>query len=140
MKVKEFMFDVLFVIFFFFTWKQLYAARNFTGASNGVRLVIRVTSFINLAFQIAYIVSTAIKSSVFYAVILLLASFGFVFVANIFISKIAMKRTQEIYNLNDDDFYSLYNYRCDVLTTVSALIGIIVNAIIVIVYIVNQII
>lgn len=128
--------NILFIIFFFFTHKQLYSGSHFTGGSNAAGDFVRLVSLINLITLVSLLVYLIIKNSFIYTVILFIVSLIFTTLLNSILSKIAMRQTQNelILSKLDPLFPTMYNYKCDVLATTTALIGIVVNIIIDIVF------
>ena len=59
------LFDVLFVIFFYFTHKQIYAGTHFTGASKTAAMIVLIFGGVNTLLQYAYLIFLAIKDSFF---------------------------------------------------------------------------
>jgi hypothetical protein len=134
--------DILFVIFFLFTHKQIYASSHFTGGSRGVKAVIGFCAVFNALFEVVYLVYFGIKVSVIHAVLLLVISL----IVTILSSRITVKRTirkmqQDGWNPatdNEEYFLATYNRKCDVAATLLADIGIIVNAVIIVLFFVMR--
>lgn len=130
-------FDVLFVLFFFFTHKQIYAGQHFTGSSKVSELVLKIMGKVNFLLSIAYIIYSAIKLSFLRSVILLLISYVVINIINRLICKIIIYYTKKECNINEPMFLSIYNYRCDIVTTITAITGIAINIAIAIILVVN---
>lgn len=126
--------DVFFVVFSFFALKQNYAGTHFTGASRTMPGIYLVVSCLSIIAEIVYLVFTAINSGIIHALVLFVVTIIVVLLINRIISKIIMNRTQQEYQVTDILFFTVYNHKCDISATVFAFIGLIVNAIIVILY------
>lgn len=125
-------FDVLYVIFFFFTSKQLYSVSHFTGGSKIMGEVISIIAILNIVAEIAYLVYTAVALSFLHSLILLSVSIIFILILNRLLAKINIMQSKKNCDMHDPHFYSYYNYKCDVLSTMIAWIGIPINIIIMI--------
>lgn len=116
---------VLFVLFFFFTQKQLFAASHFTGSSQKVLSLLRFASIVNLIAEIAFLIFTIVDDSFLTTLIM-----NFVFSR---ITAVLLLR-KDYYRDNEVAFSMVYDYKCNVTTTVIANIGLIVNLISIIVF------
>lgn len=133
-------FNVLYILFSFFVQKQIYAGSHFTGGDKRIGKFIAIIGILNLLIALAFLLYMAIKISLLHSIILFVASSLFTYIANRVLTKIAMKQALKSCDIQDTFLFSIYNYKCDILTTITAEIGIIVNILIIIVYIVNSII
>jgi hypothetical protein len=128
--------DIMYVVFFFFTHKQSYSGNHFTGGSNTVGIVIKIISVLNMILEIAYLIRFAIRISILHAIILFVTAIVITLFVNGLICKQTISRVRKKLDINNSMFVGVYNRECDVTTTKIALVGIIVNLIIIIVYIV----
>lgn len=128
---------LLFILFFFFTHKQMYAGRQFTGSSKVLKIVIKIIGRLNFLLAIAYIVYSAIKVSFLYSASLLIIAYVFLYITNRLICKIVLNRMRKNYDSGETMLFSIYNRTCDIVTTITAIIGIVINLIIIIVFTVN---
>lgn len=129
--------DILCVVFFFFTNKQSYAGRHFTGSGKLPKLIIRTASMLNALMLLAYFIYSFVENGFVHAAILFLVSFVFSFIANIALSAIVMLKTRKEYNVNEHLLYGVYNRNCDILSTITAYVGILINVVIAIFAFVN---
>lgn len=129
------LFDVLFVIFFYFTHKQIYAGTHFTGASKGAAMIVLIFGGVNTLLQYAYLIFFAIKDSFLHALILVIIAIVFTTIFCRIADKITLKKLiRQSFNIYDQYFEATYNRKCDIVTTVTAEIGIIINTIIIILF------
>ena len=127
---------VLFVLFFFFTQKQLFAASHFTGSSQKVLSLLRFASIVNLIAEIAFLIFTIVDDSFLTALILFFVALIFTLIMNFVFSRITavLLLRKDYYRDNEVAFSMVYDYKCNVTTTVIANIGLIVNLISIIVF------
>lgn len=125
---------IIYVLFFFFTHKQIYAGQHFTGSKQNVGSFLFIVGFINLIIEISFLIYNAINSHFIDSLILFVISIVCLFIFNAFTSKIGMKQALKYCNSDDPMFGGVYNHRCNVVSTIFALIGTIFNALSVIGY------
>ena len=134
--------DILFLVFFFFTHKQVYASSHFTGGSQAVKALIGFCALFNTLFEIAYLVYFGIKVSAIHAVLLFIVSVIVAMLSSRITAKSTIKKMQrEGWNPatdNEEYFLATYNRKCDVAATLLADIGVIVNVIIIILFFVTR--
>lgn len=134
--------DILFVIFFLFTHKQVYASSHFTGGSRAVKALIGFCAVFNTLFGIAYLVYFGIKVSVIHAVLLFIVSVIVAMLSSCITARSTIRKMQrQGWNPatdNEDYFLATYNHKCDVVATLLADIGVIVNVVIVVVFFVAR--
>lgn len=129
---------ILFIIFFFSTHKQIYAAGHFTGSSQIVENAISLFSFLNILLLLAFIIHFAITVSFWSALLFILCGIISIFILDGIIAKIVLKHlVKEGYDTTDNFFVYTYNAECDIASTVIAEIGILANISIAIFYILN---
>ena len=127
----------MFIVFFYFTHNQFYAARHFTGASKGAPVFLMIMSLICIVLEIAFVIKSAIQNSVLLAIILVIAALVVLNIIKFIICRIVMHRITSDSHTSDLDNATLLNYynrQLDITTTIQALIGIIVNPIIIALY------
>ena len=122
---------IFYMFFFLFAHKQHYAGRHFHGASQITGTALLIIGTVNIVAAYLFLIYAAIKFSVLYAVILFLSAFMFLNIINRIICKIVMNHEKKRCDIQDPSFWSFYNYQCDVVTTIIALWGIILNALII---------
>lgn len=130
-------FYILFILFFFFTHKQTYAGRHFTGASEQIGCFITLFGLAGFVFELYVLINIAIRESVIEAIMLFVLSIVAVFILNSITSKFAMKKTLSEMDFSSDMMFGYYNYRCDVIATILALIGVVYNIFFVVYYFVS---
>lgn len=134
--------DILFVIFFLFTHKQIYASSHFTGGSRAAKALIGVCAVFNALFEIVYLVYLGIKVSIIHAILLLIVSLIVAILSSHITAKSTFVKMQRSgWNPaadNEDFFLATYNYKCDVAATLLADIGIIVNMAIIVTFFVTR--
>lgn len=134
--------DILFVVFFLFTHKQVYASSHFTGGSQAVKVLIGFCAFFNTFFEIAYLVYFGIKVSVIHAILLFIVSVIVVMLSSRITARSTIRKMQRSgWNPatdNEEYFLATYNRKCDVAATWLADIGVIVNVVIIVVFFVTR--
>ena len=134
--------DFLFVIFFLFTHKQVYASSHFTGGSRAVKALIGFCAVFNTLFEIAYLIYFGIKVSVIHAVLLFIVSVIVAMLSSRITARRTIKKMQrdgwDPATDNEEYFLATYNHECDVAATLLADIGIIVNVAIIVVFFVTR--
>ncbi len=132
--------DILYVIFFFITHKQIYSSNHFTGASSTAHKIIGISATFNLLFQLVYTVFYAIKISILKAVVLFVLSIVITLILNVFITRlISVRLTKDWKNSNwngfkDEYYWATFNRKCDVNSTTIAVLGVGINITIIIAY------
>lgn len=133
---------ILFVVFDFITHKQLYSSNHFTGSSTIVPVILKIIGIINTILVYGLLILIGATISVWKSFLLLTVAEVSKYILNRVISKrVTKKMTKQGWNINGDEkdpegtmFYSLYNHKCDVEATKIALIGTLVNLVIIILY------
>ena len=127
--------DFLFVIFFFITHKQVYAASHFTGGSQVMKAIIGLFALVNTGFELFYLVFFAIKVSVIHAIILAIVALVVTLILNRAIARRTIRKMQKAgWDINGEYFLFSYNHKCDVAATLIADIGLIINIAIIIAF------
>ena len=114
---------ILYVVFFYFTHKQVYAGTHFTGSSHGVAIFLQVLSLVNVLIEFIYIIRYAVTESVFHAIMLLIVALAVVNVVNTINSKVVLSKISKDMDINNPFFFGVYNRTLDVSTTKHALLG-----------------
>ncbi len=121
--------NFIFVLFFFITHKQLYASSHFTGASKSMPTILLFSSLANILALILYLIYITIIRSFLIALILLLISFVVLLLLNRFIASSILNYVARNNDLNNLNTRLYYESRCDVASTVIAVIGLLFNLI-----------
>ncbi len=131
-----YLYFILFVIFFFSTHKQIYAAGHFTGSSKTVANILSIFSFLNILLLLAFIIHFAITISFGNVLLFILCAIIATFILDRIIAKIVLRNLiKDGFDTTEDLFIYTYNAECDIASTVIAEIGILANIAIVIFYI-----
>lgn len=125
------------MVFAFFTHKQNYAREHFTGGIRAIGKFLYIVSLIGLIAEIAFLIYLSYTMSIINTILLLLETYLFMWVFSGIIGKIVMRQTKKICDENEPYFSSLYDHNYDVAVTITAEIGVIVNIIIAIIFILN---
>ncbi len=135
-KESTMLYDILFVIFFFFTCKQLYAGTHFTGSSSCAAIILRIISIFNLLLEFAFLIWFSVKGYLSHAIILLLAGIIFTLVINRIIARSVLKK-MDTNDIDQPYFMLSYSRQCDVVSVMCAWIGFVVNTAIIVVFVVR---
>lgn len=125
----------MYILFFFFTHKQIYSWKHFTGASAKARLTLYVVGLISLLFELLFLIYIATISTIVSSLILLVVSIICLFILNTCTSIIGMRQAlreranNELLLRSEIVFRGCYEYKCDIVSTLIASIGIIFNAV-----------
>ena len=97
---------------------------------------MRFASIVNLIAEIAFLIFTIVDDSFLTALILFFVAFIFTLIMNFVFSRITavLLLRKDYYRDNEVAFSMVYDYKCNVTTTVIANIGLIVNLISIIVF------
>mgnify|MGYP004643289979 CR=1 FL=1 len=127
------LFDILFILFFFFTHKQMYAGRHFTGDKVIVGRVLYGISWINIILMFTFLIYMSCSDSILHAIVLFFAA---LILSSFILNGITTKIGYAIANAgNGYNTVASYNYQCDVVSTVTAYIGVIANLFIIITFV-----
>lgn len=131
-----YLYFILFIIFFFFTHKQIYAAGHFTGSSKTVETIISIFSFLNILLTVAFIIHFAVTVSFWNVLLFILCALIATSILNRFLAKAVLKHLlKKGYDSTNHLFIYTYNAECDITSTVIAEIGILVNIVIAVFYV-----
>ena len=128
---------IIYWLFFYLTHKQVYASSHFTGGSKALPVIIRVHALINIVMDIAFLVYCIINHNVLYAIILFVTAFIVTWFMNKFICRKILKKVQQkekYETLPQELLWGVYNYKCDLATTVIAELALLINIIIAVTY------
>ncbi|MDD4698948.1 MAG: hypothetical protein PHV07_01655 [Oscillospiraceae bacterium] len=132
-----------FIVFCVIMHKQNYAARHFTGASSVVPVILLIYGLLDIAFCVYYLIKNAIVKTFLSSIILAVVAFIIILLANAIIARITMnnmKKSNSFVNKTSDTAFDsnwfLYNRKQDIITTIIANIGLIVNPILAIIILV----
>lgn len=128
---------ILYVLFFFFTQKQIYASRHFTGSAQSIGCFVGLFGFTSFVLELAALIHMAIKETIVNAILLFVISIAITFIFNSIISKIVLSKTKNECNQLSESFFDYYNYKCDVTTTIIALLGVVYNIATIVYYFVS---
>ena len=132
------LYAILFVFFFFYTHKQIYAASHFTGASKGFSKILGIVAIINVILEITYLIYFAIKVSWLQAIILLITAFIVTGILGRIVAKIVIRKLiKDGDDIHGEYFLAVYNYKCDIASTLIADIGLIHNIIVIVIFLRN---
>ena len=132
------MIGILYVLFFFMTSKQMYASSHFTGSSTIITIILKLSAYICLILEIAFLFVYAKNTFILYSVLLFVIAIIVTMILNGFISKMVIwgMRKEGIEFGGDEHSpqrrmsFALFQSRCDITTTVIAQFGFITNLII----------
>ena len=131
-----YLYILMFVLFSFFTHKQVYAVSHFTGSSKTMPLILMIFSLLNILLSIVSVVHFSVAESFLVAIVSVFAFFLSVSFFNRIIAKIVLnKLIKDGFNPKDEFFIYTYNAECDIASTVIAEIGILANIAIVVFYV-----
>lgn len=131
------MYYILFALLFYFTHRQLYASRHFTGGSAQAEKFIKIISIISLICLIAYGTYLIKIIGIIQVALLIIVSLEITTIINKLTIKLAMKKVlnEGDYNLSDNADQQLlwlrFNWQCDKYATIIALIGVLINSMII---------
>lgn len=129
---------ILFVLFFFFTHKQVYASVHFTGSSKTMPSILTFLSLFNILAGIAFAIHYSITVSFWFVLLFTVLAIIATLIANRIISKFVLKHlVKEGYDMTDNLILYTYNAECDIVSTVLAEIGILANIAIAVFYILS---
>lgn len=128
---------ILYIVFFYFTHNQLYASSHFTGSSQHLPIVLKIVALINIILEIAFIIRLAIQSSLFEATVLFISSLAILNVVKRIICKVVLNNISKDFADNSDNgamLWNLYNHHLNITTTIQALVGLLINPVIIVAF------
>ena len=133
-----YLYFVLFIIFFFSTHKQIYAAGHFTGSSKTMPNILAVFSFLNILLILAFVIHFSITVSFWIVLLFILCAIIAIFILDGALAKIVLKHlVKEGWDTTNELFIYTYNAECDIASTLIAEVGILVNIAIAVFYILS---
>ena len=128
--------EIFFIVFFFFTCEQIHAGFHFNGRSTLVPIILVLFGFFNLYKSILFLYYVFTADSVLHAAILLLISIVVTTVINTLFANKAKKQFQQAggINLNAPVFADIHFRKRDIMITVTALWGVLVNTVLLLVF------